>query len=212
MSQKTLSEILIDVNSFVDLEAALPTGDELSTRQNYATQSVWDAAGVGQLRELDSVYEVDPGSDYRVTMPANFKEFTANPQQLVSGSWREYPEILPEERFSKKSGDYYCYVLGNPASGYQVVFNNLEASCTLSFSYQAFPTGFPTLTSICELSDPTYVTAQVESYILQARGDDRFPYVDTVAQKKLKNLFAKSMKSPGGQGRATPSGFRNPLG
>lgn len=53
---KTLSEILTDVNAFVDLTAELPTGDELTTRVDYANQAVWDASATAQLHEFDGVY------------------------------------------------------------------------------------------------------------------------------------------------------------
>lgn len=208
---QTLAQILLDVNSYVDLSAAMPTGDELTTRSNYANQVIRDVSDMGQLPEFDQVYEVDPGSASSVLLPAGFREFKINPQQLVNGAWTEYPEIAPQERYQKGAGEKYCYLLGNPASGFTAHFNNLEASCTLSFTYQAFPTGFPTLTSVCELRDSSYVVTAVESYVLQARGSDKFPYVDSIRANKLKNLFGRSMKSAGGQYRVAPTRFVNPL-
>jgi len=207
----TLSQILLDVNSYVDLEASLPTGDELTTRTNYANQAVRDAQAVAQLPEFQVVYDVDPGTSYTISLPSNFREFTTSPQQSTGSSWDQYPEILPAERFEKLPSDKYCYVTGNPASGYLATFNNLTANATLSFTYQRFPSGMATLTDKCELSDPTYVVSKVESYVLQARGDDRFPFVDAMSEKKLRNMVGRSMKSPGGQVRITPTGFKNPL-
>jgi len=211
MAIQTLSNILIDVNAYVDLEAILPTSDELTVRTNYANQVIRDASDVGQLSEFSTIYEVDSGSASTVTMPVGFREFEINPKQLVNGTWVDFPEIDPKERYNKASGDKYCYITGNPALGYITNFNNLEASATLSFTYQSFPTGFPTTTSKCELRDSTYVVVGVESYVLQARGDDRFVYVDSIREKKLKNMFGRAMKSPGGQYRVAPSGWKNPL-
>ena len=85
MAIQTLSDILISVNSYVDLEAELPTGDELTTRKNYADQAIMDACDVGQLSEFDTTYEVDPGTDTTVTMPDGFREFKVSPKQLVNG-------------------------------------------------------------------------------------------------------------------------------
>jgi hypothetical protein len=211
MSVQTLSQILTDVNSFVDLEATLPTGDELTTRTNYAEQVVRDAADVGQLPEFDAIYEVDPGTAATVNLPDGFREFKISPQQSVNGGWTAFDEIDPKERYNKSSGEKYCYLTGNPAIGYVANFNGLEANCTLSFTYQCFPTGFPTLSSKCELRDSTYVVTGIESYVLQARGSDKFPFVDAIREKKLKNMIGRAMKSPGGQVRVAPSGFRNPL-
>lgn len=208
---RTLSDILYDINSFVDLEAALPVGDELSVRVNYVNQAIWDASSVAQLDEFTKIYEVNPATLASVSLPSNFREFKISPRQLVNDSWVEYPEIDPVERYNKSSGEKYCYVLGNPSSGYTTIFNNLTADATLSFTYQAYPSGMATLTDKCELSDPTYVTTKAESYVLQARGDDRFPYVDSIADRKLRNMIGRDQKSPGGQYRVTPSGFSNPL-
>lgn len=208
---RTLQDILIAVNSYVDLEAAIPTGDELPFRANFANQAVWDAAGTAQLSEFDQVYEVDPSTNVTVSLPTNFKEFKSNPRQKVGGAWYEFEEILPEQRYDKSDGDKYCYVLGNPAAGYNAIFNGLEANATLSFTIQRFPSGLLTLTDVCELSDPTFVVAQTESYVLQSRGDDRFPYVDSIAANKLRNLVGRDMKTPGGGMRSTPQNFSNPL-
>ena len=46
---KTLSDILIEANATLDLDASSPTGTELTTRANYADQAVWDAAATGQF-------------------------------------------------------------------------------------------------------------------------------------------------------------------
>lgn len=209
MSQ-TLDSILRDVNAFVDLEYALPTGTELTTRTSFANQAVRDAADTYQLSEFNQVYEVNPASASYVNLPAGFRELTTNPRQY-NGSWVEFNEINPKTRFQMNPGDRYCYVLGNPLSGYVLHLNGHEANVTLSVDYQAYPTGMLTLTARCELADSTYVVAKVESYVLQSRGDDRFPYVDSVAEKKLKNLVGRDMKTPGGQYQTVPTGFRNPL-
>lgn len=209
---RTLQDILIDVNAKVDLSATVPSGSELLTRANYANQAVWEASAVGPLHEFTRVYEVDPASLASIPLPAGFREFTHNPQQLVGSRWVEYKEILPEERYDKDTSENYCYILGNPSQGFTAIFNNLTANATLSFTFQAFPSGLLTLTDRCELSDPTYVTAKTESYVLQSRRDARFPYVDAIANRKLKDMYTKNMKSPGGQARTTPHGNFNPLG
>ncbi len=208
---RTLSDILIAVNSYVDLEASLPTGDELTFRTNLANQAVFDAAAIGQFSEFDVVYEVDPSTNATVSLPSDFREFKTNPRQLVSGSWVEFEEIDPTSIYDMNSSDKYCYVLGNRSSGYSAIFNGLTANATVSIIMQRYPSGLLTLTDVCELPDPTYVVAQTESYVLQSRGDDRFPYVDSTAQNKLRNMTGRDMKSPGGQGRLTKQSFKNPL-
>lgn len=195
---RTLAQILTDVNSFIDLEATLPVGSELTLRTNYANQAVFDAVAVGYIPELKAIYEVDASTLASISMPTGFYGLTTAPKQYVDGAWVSFEEIEPGRRFEKESADRYCYMLGNPQLGYTAVFNGLTANATISFDYIKYPSGFATLTSICELSDPTYVTSKVSSYILQSRSDDRFPIIEAESQRKLKNMIGRSMRTPGG--------------
>lgn len=206
---KTLLEILKEVNAFVDLEYAQPSGDELATRVSYANTAIWEANAVAQLPEFNRIYS-DTGTS-AMTLPSNFKELTQNPRQYINGAWVEYQEIDPKEKYNKSSGDRYCYILGNPGSNYVVYFNGMSTTDTVDIPYQAYPSGMATFSDKCELSDPEYVVAKTEALVLQARGDDRFPYIDAVAERKLRNLVGRGSKSPGGQYRVAPSGFKNPL-
>lgn len=193
---RTLQSILIDANAYLDLEATAPTSTELVTRANYANQAVWDASAVAQFSELHQIYHVDPTTLASISLPSNFRELMTPPRQLLSnGAWSDpYEEIKPLERFNKASTNKYLYVLGNPAAGYTAVFNALTANATLSFDYQRFPSGLLTLTDVCELSDPTYVTTKVEAYVLESRNNDRFPIVKAEANGKLQNMVGKEMK------------------
>lgn len=192
---RTLSQILIAANSFLDLEAALPEGTELDIRANFADQAVRDAAEVGQFSEFNAIYQVNPSAMASLSLPTNFREFTTSPrQQLSSGEWDTFDEIHPLERFSKDTSDKYCYVLGNPMSGYTAIFNGITANVTVSIDYQRFPSGMATLTDICELPDAQYVVSKIESYVLQGRSDDRFPIVEADAQRRLQNMLGREAK------------------
>lgn len=212
---RTLQDILIDINSYLDLEAALPTGDELTLRQNFANQAIWDAAATGQLSEFDKNFETPVTTLASISLPSDFREFKRAPQVLdSSGAWNEYDVIKPEERFDKSIGDRYSYILGNPRDGYTVIFNQLITNATISILYQRFPSGLLTLADVSEIPDPTFVSTQVESYVLQSRGDERFPFVNSVAQQKLQNMIGREGKPPGGQSRDLPGTPvpSNPLG
>jgi len=200
---RTLQDILIDANAYLDLEASAPTGTELVTRANYANQAVLDASAVAQFSEFYQIYEVMVSNNASVSLP-NFREFTLAPKQYVGGGWVDFLEIKPQERFNKTADEKYCYVVGNPATGYTAVFNGLTANATLSMDFQRFPSGLLTLTDVCELSDPTYVTARVEAYVLESRNNDRFPIVKAEANGKLQNMVGREMKTPGGGTNTTP--------
>lgn len=195
---RTLSQILIDANAYLDLDATLPTSTELTNRANYANRAVWDASAVAQFSEFKKVYVTPTYTLATISLPSNFREFMAMPHVLNGGAWDPYEEIAPEDIFTKSSGDKYCYVLGNPSEGYFAYFNNLTANATLSIVFQRFPSGLATLTDVCELSDPSYVTTKIESYVLESRNNDRFPIVKAEANTKLQNMIGREMKTLGG--------------
>jgi len=209
---KTLSQILTDANAILDLSAEEPSSDELTLRQNLANQAVEDAADVMQLNEFKQEYITNISSALTVPLPTNFRELQEDPRLLISTVWEAWPEVPVEERYEKSTADQYSYIMGNPSEGYNLIFNNPEANCTLSIIYQRYPSGMATLTDTCELSDPTYVTRKIESYVLYARGDDKFEVANNRAEKALLNMAGKKMKGAGGQSRDATMKHYNPLG
>lgn len=207
---RTLNQILLDSSATLDLSASLPTGDELTLRENYANQAVLDASGTGQFSEFKKEFQSQVASTI-ITLPSGFRELQMHPRAIdSSGGWHEFPEIEIEEKYDHTSEDY-VYITGNPQDGYLATFNNLVSGMSLSIIYQAYPAGMQTLTSICELSDATFVTRKIESYVLYSRGDDKFPIAEQRANTVLLNMVGREMKTPGGQGRDTKAKFTNPL-
>jgi len=194
----TLNEILIGVNAYTDLEATAPTGTELTTRAEFAKQAVREWAEYGSWHELSKTYVVDPSTLASISLPTDFAELEAAPQQLENGVWIEFPEIKPKDRYGYGDSDKYCYLLGDKAKGFTAVFNYLTASATLSIPYQAQPSVMATLADTCIVPDPDFVKTKVISYVLQSRSDDRFPTVDAEANRLLANMYGKQMKTPAG--------------
>jgi hypothetical protein len=205
----TLNQILLDSSAVLDLSASLPTGDELTLRKNYANQALEDAAATGQFPEFKEEYQIEVVNNVLVTLPSGFRELQINPRALSNGIWTEFPEIKMEDKYDAEGN--YCYITGNPQDGYFATFNGLATGQSLSIIYQRYPTGMSELTSVCELSDPTYVTRKVESYVLYSRGDDRFQTAESRANNALLNMTGRKMKGPGGQGQDTKMKFSNPL-
>lgn len=203
---KTLSQILADSAAYLDLDPSLPTGTELTVRINYAQQAVNEWGGVYKWRQLRQAY--DPlATGATVSLPSNFREFMGAPRNKVaSDTWDEYPEIRAEDRYNYLDNDKYCYVLGNPSSGLNVIFNGLT-NASLSMVYQRYPSNMVTLTDVCEVPDAEYVKTKVISYVLQSRGDDRFPLVDADANRMLQNMIGREMQQvPGGYNNTPLSG------
>lgn len=208
---RTLLQILIDANAVLDLEASQPTGDELSTRTNYANQAVWDAAATVQLPELKREFLTSTSSLATISLPSDFRELQENPRIYTSGGWQEWEVIEVEQKYDKTSSDRYCYILGDPSAGFNLIFNSIVASDQLSVIYQRYPSGLATLTDKCELTDPQYVVRKIESYVLYSRSDDRFPIAEQKAEQQLLNMVGRRMKSSTGQSRDTKMKFKNPL-
>jgi hypothetical protein len=208
----TLNQILLDASAVLDLSGSLPSGDELTLRRNYANQAVEDAAATGQFPEFIVEYSLYTTGGTQVPL-AGFRELECNPRALSSTGWREFSEVeLVNLEDAIADGEDSCWLTGNPQAGYVLNFSkNLAANMSLSVIYQRYPSGMPSLTSICELSDPTYVTRKVESYVLYSRGDDRFQTAEARANNVLLNMTGRKSKGSGGQGRTTSAGFSNPL-
>jgi hypothetical protein len=189
----TLEDILIEANSYTDLEAILPTGTELTTRTNYANQSIRDACSVYTFPQFSTPYTVY-ATGATVSLPADFRELESFPKWVYSGVETDIPVIKAGVLTNEPR---YSYVLGNPSSGYNMILSGVSGA-TISLLYQRYPTGFTTITSICELPDPEYVKQKVISYVLQSRNDDRFLVVEQDAQSRLTNMVGRENFIHGG--------------
>lgn len=189
----TLSEILIAVNSYTDLEASLPTGTDLDTRTSYANQAVKDACSLFNFPQMSTQYDVY-ATGATVSLPSNFRELEGFPKFYYGGVKTDIPvykhDYISSEPFSS-------YVMGNPSSGYNLILSGISGA-TISIGYQRYPTGFTTLTSVCELPDPEYVKQKVISYVLQSRNDDRFMVADSDAMNRLANMVGRESYVHGG--------------
>lgn len=192
---RTLSDILIDSNSYLDLEAALPEGDDLLVRVAYAKQAVREWGDAYKWKELSTPYTTFATLG-TISLPTNFKELEGKPKDL-SGNF--YPQIDPSTRVYMDYSQKYSYVTGNQAQGFTLTLNGLASLATLSLTYQRQPSNMATLSDICEVPDDTYVVQRVNSLVLQSRSDERFPIVEADAQRRLQNMIGRNMIiNPGG--------------
>lgn len=205
---RTLNQILLDAQAYLDLDATTaPTGTDLTNRANYANLAVLEAASAVIFDAFNQIYITSTGGGTlaSLSLPTNFREFTTAPHVDIGGGiFDRYPEIRPLERFNKQPQEKYCYVLGNPSSGFTAVFNNLTANATLSIDFQRYPSGLLTLTDVCELEDDLFVVEKIKSYVLQSRTDERFPTVEANAQRILQNMISRQARTPQGGVNTTP--------
>ena len=198
----TLQDILINSNSYLDLAAELPAGDDLDVRIDYAKQAVREWADSYRWKELSTPATIF--ATLGTVSLANFKELEAVPVDYFGN---EYPEIRPADRTQKEVSDRYCYIEGNEAKGYIATFNGLASLATLSITYQRQPSNMATLTDVCEVPDDQFVVNKVVSLVLQSRSDERFPQVEANAQRLLANMIGRNMvTNPGGLNTTRRSG------
>lgn len=190
---KTLSEILIEVNSYLDLTAELPTADDLTVRSNFANQAVSEWASSYKWKQLDQI-TVTTASFASLSLATNFREFTSVPTIETI----EYPEVTQSEVLSQPSGERYTYVTGG-VKNYVVNISPFTEPKTISFSWQRYPSYMATTSSVCEVPDSDFVRLKVISNVLQSRLDERFPSVEAEAKRTLSNMIGREMtKTPGG--------------
>ena len=203
----TLQDVLYSANSFLDLEYGLPTGEELSTRVNFADQSIKDAASIYRFKEFESVFYPSTSTLASLTLPTNFRELSGTPMEMdSSGTLKPFPQVRLDEVANNINKDTdFCYLLGNQMEGHTLIFNGLADNATLSIPYQRFPSGLATLSDIIELPDPEYVKQKIISYVLQSRSDDRFQIAEADAQARLQNMVGRQMVQPKGGVNRTPT-------
>lgn len=200
----TLNDILLDSASYLDLDATLPTGTELTTRIRFSKMAVNEWAESAKWRQLK--IEVTPSlASFSSIGLANYKELNGAPMEYLSeGVYQSYPEITPEDRFYKQMNDQYSYITGNEGNGFALHVNGINVNATLTIPYIRGASVMATLTDVCEVPDPLFVTNRVISYVLQARNDERFPIVQAEGNRLLKNMItAEQVRLPGGS-NSTP--------
>lgn len=192
---RTLSNILIDANSYLDLEASEPTGDDLNARVAYAQSAVREWADAYRWKELQTPLTA-VATATSLSLPTNFKELTDRPKDYY-GNY--YPEVSVAERLTQPAGEKFSFIEGNQVRGFTMTIGGMATLATLSFTYQRQPSNMATLSDACEVPDDMFVVQKVISLVLQSRSDERFPIVEADAQRRLANMIGRNMiLTPGG--------------
>lgn len=200
----TLNDILLDSASYLDLDASIPTGTELTTRIRFSAMAVREWADSAKWRQL-KVDSTPSLASFASIGISNYKQLNGPPMEYLSdGIYQEYPEIPPEDRFYKEQDDKYSYILGSEGTGFSLHVNGINVNATLTIPYIRGASVMATLSDICEVPDPSFVTQRVISYVLQARNDERFPVVMAEGNRILRNMItAEQVRLPGGS-NSTP--------
>jgi hypothetical protein len=204
----TLNSILLDSSSYLDLDAVVPSGTELTTRVRFAVMAVNEWAQSYKWRQLKIEYAPSLASFASIGLP-NYQYLNGPPMEWeADNTWTSYPEVQPEERFDRDDDDQFCYIMGNDIEGVHLHVKGIDVNATLTIPYVRGPSVMATLTDICEVPDPEFITSRVISYVLQARNDERFPIVIANGNRLLKNMISTEMiRLPGGVNTTPKTGI-----
>lgn len=203
----TLNDILLDSSSYLDLDATLPTGTELTTRIRFANMAVDEWSTSAKWRQLK--VETTPSlASFASIGLSNLQYLDGAPMEYLSeGVYQEYPEIAPSDRFSKAVSAHYSYLTGNDASGKALHINGISVNSTLTIPYVRGASAMATLTDMCEVPDSSFVTQRIISYVLQARNDERFPIIMAEGNRILRNMItSEQIRLPGGNNSVPKKG------
>lgn len=200
----TLNDILLDSASYLDLDASLPTGTELTTRIRFSSMAVNEWADAAKWRQL-KIESTPSLASFSSIGLSNYKQLNGPVMEFLSdGIYQDYQEIPPEDRFLKEQSDKYCYITGSDGMGHSLHVNGINVNATLTIPYIRGASAMATLTDMCEVPDPLFVTNRVISYVLQARNDERFPIVVAEGNRLLQNMIIQEqIRLPGGS-NSTP--------
>lgn len=204
----TLQEILINSSAYLDQNIDLPTGDDLDTRKNYANQRVREWEKAYKHKVLKTKYIFTASTLASITMPSNFSSMAGDPQELLDGNnnWQSHAEVDPSYIYDQTDNNF-CYLMGSEYQGFNLIFNNLSVGATMSVDYYRTAATLATLTDICEVPDGNYVTQGVIASVLQARGDDRFPIVESKTQQLLLGMIGSEQSSANSSSRAPKKSY-----
>lgn len=200
----TLEQILQKVGSYVDQDATTPTSSDLVNRTNFVNMAYDEWAETTDWPELISTYTatVSGTSITQMSLPTNFSKVQSPLYVEENGSTFIYDQYRTDEWLTDTT-KYTFYLSGNYVEGYKLnIPKCLENGSIINLKYKAKPSTLSGLTAQPVLSNPNYLVQRTIAYVLESRGDTRFP----TAKADAERLMAMMLES---QNTATINGRNN---
>lgn len=215
MAQKTLENILTEISAYVDQDAALPTGSDLTTRINIVDQALQEWGNGyewSQLRVESSISFAFSGTS--TALDTRFKKMMSPVFDYSNGvpvaNDFKYSEIDPRNKRTKTTTDKYITIGGNHTDGWHLNINPPMASgFSGAYYWQGFPSSMATLQDVCVCPHPEFVTKRSIALVLESRSDPRFPHVKSDAQTLLDRMTEEEAKPSGAENNRVPDWQRN---
>lgn len=192
----TLEQILQRIGSYVDQDSSTPTGTDLTVRISYVNRALDEWAITYDWLALKQTFSFMPTmvSQTSVGLPSNFKKMESPLYDYGIGDATrvrpfEYPEIREADRFRRDINDQYFYIMGDRRRGFNLIVpKGMSSGASMLADISVFPSSLATLTHISPMNDPDYLVYRGVAYVLEARGDARFPQAKIDAEKSLARM------------------------
>lgn len=204
----TLEEILQRIGSYVDQDSATPTDTDLTIRTKAVNTAYEDWALSYDWDELRGTYTTVSTSEsmISVALPTDFVKTQSplyeNTTDLTQP--RTYTQIRPNDFEMYAPLEDIFYVEGDRESGFTaIVPKGLVSGATIQLKYQKMPTSLASLGQIPVLSNPNYLVQRGIAFVLESRGDTRFPTAKADAERILSTMLEHQnvITSGGGENR-----------
>jgi len=191
---KTLEDILKDISTYVDQADDTPTGEDLAVRTRLVNRRLRTYGESYDWQELRTEYGfiTSQVSQATISLPTNFKKLASPLYYYVSSVPRVYTEIDPSRSYEADSSDYVFYIMGNEATGFNLIVpNGLPSGASLVMQYQSFPSSVASLSDTISINTPEYLVQGVIADVLEGRADERFQIAQANAGTILANALEK---------------------
>ena len=215
----TLEEILQRIGSYVDQDSATPTSTDLTIRTQFVNLAYEEWAMAYDWNELRTRYEftTTQASQMTISLPTDFKKLSTPLYYWESANLmpREYQLVPQKDAFTRPYSDEFVYIQGDRTNGYNLVApKGFPSGASLTLEYQKMPTSLATLSDQPIMASPNFLIQRGIAYVLESRGDTRFPTAKADSERIIANLVEhqNNLRIGGGNGRVrdyyTESNFR----
>lgn len=199
----TLEEILQRIGSYVDQDASTPSDSDLAIRKNFVNMAYeeWATSYDWDELKINYAFTVSNASQVSLALPTSFMKFQSPLVLHDTNTDYEFTQIDSRDLSKYSATDYVFYIQGNKQSGYAaMVPQGFASGASVTTRLQVFPSSLATLTHIPAISNPQYLVQRGIAYVLEGRGDSRFPTAKADADRILANSIEQQNAIRSGAG------------
>lgn len=197
-----ITDIQSRIASIVDQSDDAPTAgnDTWDLRLKYINRAQNKWQGISDWPQLYKEVFTNTSQatgNVTVAMPADFKKLAGYPLivESTTETGTEYSQIDPWERKQYGSTDKFCYVLGEPSGGYQLILHpgSLVSGASIYYNYWSGGATLASPTDVSMCPDPEYLVNESVAQLWESREDPRYPEMKSEADRRLAQMLENDM-------------------